>query len=1528
MFSSNPTPQDIFMTQLFEVPLVPIGADPTPEENAALAAALVGYSQRSGPDDFSHLTGFLEAYPQSPWNAALLTDLGLEYYNTGHYSKVVETWTRAWQLARAATDLKGKALADYAVGELAYMHARLGQMTELDALLKSVEGHAFSGSATERITGAREGLWNMQNRPEIAFRCGPFALHQIKLSVNPTNPGTELIYTSASTQQGFSLPQVAELSQQLGLSFQMAFREKDAAFVVPSVAHLKVDHFAAITRQEGDRYLLQDPTFGNDAWVTKVALEAESSGYFLLPPGELAPGWRAVETQEGETVWGKGVTAGNDPGPHGPCDPATPGGNSCPKDGDCKGMAVPRVHLMLVSLNINDEPVGYAPPVGPAVRFTVRYNQREAKQPPTFKYSNFGPKWTFDWLSYITDNPFNPAADVEYYIMGGGTRTFTGFNSDTQTYSFQQFDQTKLTRTGPNSYEMLSRDGTRKIFSQPDGSIGTSRKIFLKELIDPYGNMVALSYDANLRMVTITDAIGQDTIISYTNPTDFKITKVTDPFGRFATFDYDDSGRLIKITDVIGITSQFTYDAGDFIIKLTTPYGDTTFTKIENGNTRVLETIYPDGDRDRVEYNQSTTLGVDGSVPASNIPGGMATRNELLYYRNTYYWSKKAYAVAYPDYTKAKIYHWLHGLAHTANDDTTSGILESVKEPFEGRVWYDYAGQSSGAKFVGSTNKPAHIGRVLDDGSTQLYTYEHNGFGNVTKMIDPVGRTFTYKYFENDIDLRETRQTRAGNELLSKLTYNTQHQPLTSTDAAGQTTTFTYNDRGQVLTKTNAKNETTIYKYDDANGQLKSIDGPLGPSMTFTYDPVGRVRTKKDESGYTLTFDYDDLDRLTKITFPDGTSDQFTYTSPGQGHTSGLDLTLIRDRAGRQTTSEYNSIRQMTKRTDPLNRTTLFQWCKCGALRSLTDPLGRTTTWRHDIQGRLQDKVYADGSKVTYLYENTNSRLSQRIDEKLQVTQYDYNRDDTVNRITYNNAAVATPSVAFTHDANYNRLSSMTDGTGTTHYRYIPITPQPPLGAGQLASVDGPLPNDAITFSYDELSRRVSTAINGVASSVTYDAAGRIKTSTNVLGVFNNTYEGNSFRKASQTYPNGQTTEFGYADNLQDQHLKRITNKLGNTPISQFLYDHDVPTGQITSWTQKEGAQPLSIFDLGYDDADQLISASLSEGGNVVKTFGYSYDPAGNRLTEQVDATTRQFSYNALNQLTSVEGDDGIAGTYQWDAEQRLVSVTSGDQTTEFTYDGLGRRVGILQSVNAVEVSNRRFVWCDNAICEERTPDGIVSKRFFDQGMKIESGAAAGAYYYTRDHLGSVRELIDSGGSVRASYAYDPFGRRTKLNGNLDADFGFAGMFWTTEAGLNLTKFRAYDAGIGRWLSRDSLDNAEVSQGSNLYTYVNNDPVNLVDPMGLQTSDPNGPCCVNEAEAAKLAAAGLGVMCATLILSRQPLAGPPCWLALQALKIAIQALEDCLKKCPNPVPPGPCESIQFGPFSRPDAIRFGPFSRP
>jgi hypothetical protein len=361
------------------------------------------------PDNFSSLTRFLEQNPHSHWNPALLTGLGVEYYNTAHYSLALDAWARAWSLAKDATDAREKAIGDRAAGELAYMYARLGRMTELETLLKSVESRVFVGSATEKIDGAREGLWNMKHRPEISFRCGPLALHRIKAATDPSAAAEMTIFESASTQKGLSLLEVAELSKKIGLNYQMAFREKGGDFIVPSVLHWKVDHYAAIIRQDGDRFLLQDPTFRNDVWASREALEAETSGYFVIPSAPLPKGWRKVESEEGEKVWGKGNTSNSDPKPTTPSDPKTGGAA-------CKGMATSGVHLMLVNLNLTDEPVGYSPPFGPPVKFIVRYNHRDAFQPTTFTYANFGPKWTHDWLSYIADNPQSPLADVNCYV--------------------------------------------------------------------------------------------------------------------------------------------------------------------------------------------------------------------------------------------------------------------------------------------------------------------------------------------------------------------------------------------------------------------------------------------------------------------------------------------------------------------------------------------------------------------------------------------------------------------------------------------------------------------------------------------------------------------------------------------------------------------------------------------------------------------------------------------------------------------------------------------------------------------------------------------------------------------------------------------------------------------------------------------------------------------------------------------------------------------------------------------------------
>ena len=92
---------------------------------------------------------------------------------------------------------------------------------------------------------------------------------------------------------------------------------------------------------------------------------------------------------------------------------------------------------------------------------------------------------------------------------------------------------------------------------------------------------------------------------------------------------------------------------------------------------------------------------------------------------------------------------------------------------------------------------------------------------------------------------------------------------------------------------------------------------------------------------------------------------------------------------------------------------------------------------------------------------------------------------------------------------------------------------------------------------------------------------------------------------------------------------------------------------------------------------------------------------------------------------------------------------------------------------------------------------------------------------------------------MRARYAYEPYGARTRIAGDLDADFGFTGHFYHERTGLCLSLYRAYDPRLGRWLSRDPLPEAERLLGPNLYAYVNSDPVNATDPLGLHWYDLN-----------------------------------------------------------------------------------------
>jgi RHS repeat-associated protein len=1113
---------------------------------------------------------------------------------------------------------------------------------------------------------------------------------------------------------------------------------------------------------------------------------------------------------------------------------------------------------MLVSLNIEDRPLRYTPPRGPAIDFTVTYSQKESQQPVVFNYSNLGPKWTFSWLSFVSDDPTTQLASTSVYVPGGGAEIFA-FDSSTQTFRTDAQSHATLVKTGASSYERRLPDGSKQVFGLTDGAASFPRRIFMTQLIDSAGNAMTIGYDSSFRIITVSDALGQMSTISYEIAEDsLKITRVTDPFGRFATFQYS-SGHLATITDQIGIQSHFGYLSGsDSINSLTTPYGTATFTSGQNGTNRWIEMTDPLGGKERVEYRDQAP-GISPGDPV--VPDVVGIANTGLDSANTFYWDRKAMLVAPGVYASAKITHWLSNA-----DGSTSGIAASEKLPLENRIWYTYAGQPDSAH-AGTTANPSQVARVLADGSTQLSQFEYNNLGNVTKTTDPVGRSTTYVYAGNNVDLLKVRQTTGtSHTLLRKLTYNAKHLPLTDTDAAGQITTYTYNAYGQMLARVNAKNEQTTFTYGGGvpDGYLASIASPplngVSAVTTFGYDSFNRVRTVTDTDNYTVTTDYDALDRKTRVTYPDSTYEQFQYTDNVTGAMT-LDLTGSRDRRALWTYRHYNANEQLDSVTDPANRTTTFGWCSCGALDSITDPKNQTTRFNRDLQGRVYQKVFADGTTNDYLFEgqsgsNTQgatSRLQSSTDAKGQRTNYQYFPDDALQQISYTDLAgqplnPPTPSVNYTYDPKFGRVKTMIDGIGATTYGYNPIGSQPDLGAGRLESIKGPLGHDKITFAYDELGRVVNRSIDGAVNSDTwtFDNLGRISSEVNNLGAFAYSYVGVTSRLSGMTYPGGQSTSYAYFPNAQDKRLQKIKNQTSSGALlSQFDYTYDVE-GLIKTWSKNNPSLPnAQRIDLGYDNADQLLTSPVKDATTnaLVKQYIYTYDLAGNRTSERIGNKTTLATPNNVNELVSQSGainrmltydlngslvNDGSSRTFEWDAANRLVAVnyTGTANRSEFSYDGLSRCVKIVENTDGVVKSTRKFVWSGTEKCEFRNVNDGVTLRSYPQGE--ESGGTP--YFYSRDHLGSIREMTDSTGTVVARYDYDSYGQSTTVTGTNKLDFNFTGFYRHAKSNLDLATYRAYDPDLGRWLSRDPIEEAG---GLNLYAYALNNAVRYVDTLGL-----------------------------------------------------------------------------------------------
>jgi RHS repeat-associated protein len=157
-----------------------------------------------------------------------------------------------------------------------------------------------------------------------------------------------------------------------------------------------------------------------------------------------------------------------------------------------------------------------------------------------------------------------------------------------------------------------------------------------------------------------------------------------------------------------------------------------------------------------------------------------------------------------------------------------------------------------------------------------------------------------------------------------------------------------------------------------------------------------------------------------------------------------------------------------------------------------------------------------------------------------------------------------------------------------------------------------------------------------------------------------------------------------------------------------------------------------------------------------------------------------------------------------------------------------------LKSYQGVATTNF-FLWDGMELCEQRSGSngGTVDKRFFGMGVQRVTGSDTGKFFYTFDHLGSIRELIDSSQVVRGRWDYGPWGDPSAnliTSSAVDSDFKYTGHYHHATSGLILAPMRPYDPVLERWLTDDFLEWADPFQPQR---YVHNDPIGLFDPLGL-----------------------------------------------------------------------------------------------
>jgi len=743
-------------------------------------------------------------------------------------------------------------------------------------------------------------------------------------------------------------------------------------------------------------------------------------------------------------------------------------------------------------------------------------------------------------------------------------------------------------------------------------SFGTAG--LLNQTTDRNGNVISVSYNASNKMTGITSdwgpaairtaqvAYGSNGFISSvtqsgTNATNRSIsygyssagdlTSITDPDGNVFNFGYDSSHELTSIsnpTTVGGVPEQatITYDSQHRVTSLTRNDGP-------NGTSSTATT--------RLAYVSSTQTEVadpntDQSQPVGSVP------------HSTY----------------------------TLDAQTR---VTQVTDP---------AGNNRSVSYTFFSDVASVTNAV---GGTLTNTYGSNNGESLTKSVLPTGAAAVFAYANPATTSNPTANFQASSYTnpegnATAYAYNGAGNVASATNALAAVASVGYNSDGTVASSTDPNNGTnsTTYSYN-SDKQLVSITPPTGNSLGvrhFSYDAFGRLTTAADGAGRVTTLGYDNEDRVTSMSYSDGTTGLiFAYDGSGN--------LIKRTDASGITTYTYDETNRLLARANTAGGKTLnYSYDHVGNLLTLDDGRG-ITTYSYDSRNLLSSMTTDDRTLYTFNYDADGRRTATYF-----------------NTVAGNSTWAALSTTSYDKVGRMTRLSTALNSNPNnlvfdTSYCYSPFVAGQPCPASS-ASTDtgllqystnnltGTVSND----SYDKASRLIgATNVAGHNWGYSYDADGN-RTSVTKDGTATQSLAYNSANQISSSgyaydaagnltaTPDGSTFSYNAAEQMTQATVAGTTSayvyaggserELTSAGANQFVWGRNDQYGQpwlesfntggcCRMFVERDGAgSPLGLFSSGNGIDYFLVTDNIGSVVAVVDSSGnlaanYSYDPYG-----------------------------------------------------------------------------------------------------------------------------------------------------------------------------------------------------------------------------------------------------------------------------------------------------------------------------